>query len=114
MQPYLCIKYQLQLLPILFSNAREKSQTIVIGGNVVFHQTIESFTQWNKIAKQTMIVKENQPTKVDTTYEYTSDGHLSSRKETNSLSWKYLYDENGNVVNVNFGIGNTSNEYDER
>ncbi len=52
--------------------------------------------------------------KIDTMYSYTSDGHLLSQRQTGSLSWVYQHDENGNVVNINFGIGNTTNHYDQR
>ena len=52
--------------------------------------------------------------KIDTVNSYTSDGHLLSQKQTGSLSWVYQHDENGNVVNINFGIGNTTNHYDQR
>ena len=52
--------------------------------------------------------------KTDTFYTYTMDGNLLSKTETGSLSWSYQHDENGNVVNAKFGIGNITNDYDER
>ena len=45
---------------------------------------------------------------------YTPDGNLLSKKETASLSWRFLHDENGNVVNANFGVGNITNKFDQR
>ena len=87
---------------------------MVINGDVVFHQTYNSYTDWNKVAKQTTILKGNQPMKTETHCTYTMDGHLKSRIETGALSWNYDHDENGNIVNANFGVGNITNEYDER
>ena len=86
----------------------------MISGDVVFHQTNQAYAHRDKIAKQTTIINGNQPIKIDTVYTYTADGSLLSREETGSLSWKYRHDENSNVINVDFGIGNTTNDYDER
>ena len=97
-----------------FSNAREKSRTIVISGDVVFHQTYNSYAYWNKVVKQTTILKGSVPMKTDTDYTYTPDGNLLSKKETASLSWSFHHDENGNVVNANFGVGNITSEFDQR
>ena len=86
----------------------------MISGDVVFHETYQAYTHWNKIAKKTAILKGNEPMKIDTDYTYTVDGSILSRTETGSISWNYQYDENGNVVNANFGIGNITNDYDAR
>ena len=99
---------------IFFRNGREKSRTMVIDGDVIFHQTYNEYTDWNKVVKQTTILKGNRPMKTEAEYSYTLDGHLKSCSETGSLSWDYVHDENGNIVNANFGIGNITNEYDER
>ena len=87
---------------------------MVINGDVVFHQTYNSYADWNKVAKQTTILKGNQPMKTETECTYTIDGNLKTRTETESLSWIYDHDENGNIINANFGVGNITNEYDER
>ena len=84
----------------------------MISSDVVFHQTNQAYVQQDKIAKQSTMLKGNNPIEID--YTYTSDGNLLSKEEIGSLSWKYAHDENGNVIHVNFGIGNVTNIYDER
>ena len=87
---------------------------MVINGDVIFHQTYNQYTDWNKAVRQTTILKGNVPMKTESQFSYTKDGNLKSCTETGSLSWEYDYDENGNIVNADFGVGNITNEYDER
>ena len=87
---------------------------MVINGDVTFHQTYNDYIYWNKVVRQTTILKGNRPMKTETEYNYTMDGNLKSCSQTGALSWEYDHDENGNVVNANFGVGNITNEYDQR
>ena len=73
------------------------------------------YTHWNKISKKSMILKGTTPMKTETEYTYTINGNLLTKKESGgALSWKYTHDENDNVLNANFGVGNITNIYDKR
>ena len=75
---------------------------MVINGDVIFHQTYNQYTDWNKAVRQTTILKGNDPMKTESEFSYTKDGNLKSCSETGSLSWEYDYDQNGNIVNADF------------
>ncbi len=77
-------------------NGRILSKTLVLDGKVALHQTF-SYVYNNKVSKHSL----NSYHKV---YSYNAQGHLTKLR-SNDLSLDMDYDNNGNLVTVDFGNG---------
>ena len=80
---------------------------IKIKGKVVYSSATEHLCN-QKIKKISAKVLERNPR--ISTFSYAPKGGLSLA-ETPTFTWKYQHDNNGNIVNADFGIGNTSFVY---
>ena len=82
---------------------------IRIGGKKVFSRLMEYFCN-QKLSKTSDTVHTRNPR--STTFEYTATGKLKTSQSPTGMTWAYEHDPNGNVVNADFRIGNTSFVYE--
>ena len=85
------------------SMGRESTKTMIIRGEVAIHEA-KTYGKGGLLAGKRATF---HGTKATRKYKYSKQGNMLEVQKDNRLTWTNYYDEDGHMINIDFGPGNT-------